>query len=187
MFGRSARNLESDLVWAQGFTANPVMGDTVALFNAAGHGNDAAVASVIDVANLGLARGLMRAQTGLDGVTRLNLAPRYLIVPASRETVAQQMTNSTMVPALPGSVNPFAGALQVICEARLDGASLTAWYLAADPTQIDLIELAYLEGENGPRVESRVGFDVEGVEIKCGHDVAAKAMDWRGFVRNTGV
>ena len=185
MFGRSARNLESDLVWAQ-ITTNPLMGDAVALF-AAGHANDALAASVIDIANLGLARGQMRAQTGLDGVTRLNLTPRYLVVPASRETVAQQFVSQTLVPSAPGSVNPFAGALQVITEARLDAASLTAWYLAADPTQIDILEIGFLEGESGPRVESRIGFDVEGVEIKCAHDVGAKVIDWRGLVRNTGL
>jgi hypothetical protein len=30
-------------------------------------------------------------------------------------------------------------------------------------------------------LESRVGFDVDGVELKARLDFAAKAIDWRGF------
>ncbi len=57
---------------------------------------------------------------------------------------------------------------------------------AADPSQIDVLEYAYLEGENGPVVESRIGFDVDGLEIKCRHDFAAKAIDFRGLYKNPG-
>jgi hypothetical protein len=35
-------------------------------------------------------------------------------------------------------------------------------------------------------VESRVGFDVDGLEIKVRHDVAAKVVDHRGLYKNAG-
>jgi hypothetical protein len=35
-------------------------------------------------------------------------------------------------------------------------------------------------------LESRVGFDVDGVELKARLDFAAKAIDWRGLWRNPG-
>ena len=62
----------------------------------------------------------------------------------------------------------------------------TAWYLAANPTQIDTIEYAYLEGQQGAYIETRNGFDVDGVEIKCRLDFGAKAIDWRGLYKNAG-
>ncbi|SIS76252.1 phage portal protein [Phaeovulum vinaykumarii] len=69
---------------------------------------------------------------------------------------------------------------------RLDAASETAWYLAASPNQIDTIEYAYLEGQQGAYIETRNGFDVDGVEIKCRLDFGAKAIDWRGLYKNPG-
>ena len=34
--------------------------------------------------------------------------------------------------------------------------------------------------------ETRNGFDVDGVEIKCRLDFGAKAIDWRGLYKNPG-
>ena len=76
--------------------------------------------------------------------------------------------------------------LAPISEPRLDAASETAWYLAASPNQIDTIEYAYLEGQQGAYIETRNGFDVDGVEIKCRLDFGAKAIDWRGLYKNPG-
>ena len=50
----------------------------------------------------------------------------------------------------------------------------------------DTIEYAYLEGQQGAYIETRNGFDVDGVEIKCRLDFGAKAIDWRGLYKNPG-
>ena len=50
------------------------------------------------------------------------------------------------LPVQSNTANPFLGELVTVVEARLDAASATAWYLAADPMQIDTIEYCYLEG-----------------------------------------
>uniref|UniRef100_UPI0010AA5769 phage major capsid protein n=1 Tax=Paracoccus aeridis TaxID=1966466 RepID=UPI0010AA5769 len=42
----------------------------------------------------------------------------------------------------------------------------------------------YLEGQQGAYIETRNGFDVDGVEIKCRLDFGAKAIDWRGLYKN---
>jgi hypothetical protein len=182
MFGRKARILESDLVWAQ-ITSNPTMGDTNALFSAA-HSNLQTDGDVISVASLGRARAALRMQTSLDGAY-LNLSGRFLLVPTALETKADQFVSVIQAQA-PGSVNPFQGKLQVIAEPRLDANSATAWYLAASPDQVDMIEIAYLEGEEGPQVESRIGWDVDGVEVKCRLDFGTKVVDWRGFHKDPG-
>ena len=51
---------------------------------------------------------------------------------------------------------------------------------------LDTIEYAYLEGQQGAYIETRNGFDVDGVEIKCRLDFGAKAIDWRGLYKNPG-
>jgi hypothetical protein len=58
--------------------------------------------------------------------------------------------------------------------------------LIADPATIDTIEYAYLEGEEGVFTEQRVGFEVDGIEVKGRLDFAAKAIDWRGMYYNPG-
>jgi hypothetical protein len=58
--------------------------------------------------------------------------------------------------------------------------------LAANPSLIDIIELAYLEGTNGLYTEEQFGFETDGYEIKARLDVGAKVLDWRGLVKNPG-
>lgn len=182
MFGRKARILESNLVYAQ-ITSNPTMGDAAALFHSS-HANLQTDGDVISVESLGRARAAMAQQTSVDG-DYLNLTPRFLLVPTGLQTKADQFV-TVVTPQEAGKVNPFQSRLTVIADPRLDANSATAWYLVADPTQIDIIELGYLEGEQGPRVESRIGFDIDGLEIKCGIDVAAKVLDWRGLHKDPG-
>jgi phage major head subunit gpT-like protein len=184
-FGQSARNKESDIVWAI-ITANAALSDGVTLFYATTHVNLAGSATAISVDAIGLGRAAMRKQKGLDGVTVLNLNPRFLVVPAAKETIADQFVSTALMAYGSAQVNPFAGRLQVIAEPRLDANSATAWYLFASPDQIDMVLTATLEGQTGPVVESRVGFDIDGIEIKCRHDFNAKAVDYRGMYKNAG-
>ena len=184
MFGRAAADLESDTVWGI-ITANANMGDGTALF-ATGHGNLAGTGTQIAINTLGAARLAMRQQKGING-RFINVQPKYLLVPTAQETLAQQFVQqTTIVYTKSTDYNPFANNLQVIAEPRLDATSALSWYVAADPSQIDTIEYAYLEGNEGVYLESRVGFDVDGVELKARLDFAAKAIDWRGFYKNPG-
>jgi hypothetical protein len=182
--GRQVRKLESDLVWAQ-ITANAAMGDTVALFHAT-HANLSGTSDAIAIASIGAARMAMRIQKGIDGATLIEAEPKYLIVPVAKETIADQFVSVNLMAAQSSNINPFAGKLTVIAEPRLDASSATAWYLASSPDQVEIIVVATLEGQEGPSVESRVGFDVEGVEIKVTHDFAAKVADHRGLYKNPG-
>ena len=180
MFGRAAADLESDTVWGI-ITANAALADSIALFHAS-HGN-LPTGAAISVAQLGVCRAAMRVQTGLDGRNKINVTPRYLLVPAALETIAQQFTSQAYAASASSSINPFAGALQVLAEPRLDTASTTAWYMAADPAQIDTIEYAYLEGNQGVYLETKDGWEIDGVEFKARLDFGAKAIDFRGLVK----
>ncbi len=131
----------------------------------------------------------MAKQVGLDGKTILNIRPSYLVVPSTLELTAEQIIAQNLVPAKSGDVVPQSiRSLAVIAEPRLDPASgAVPWYLFASPAQIDTIEYAYLEGQEGVYIETRMGFDVDGVEIKARLDFGAKAIDWRGMWKNSGV
>ena len=185
-FGRAAANLESDVVWGI-ITGNPNMADGNPLFDAA-HGN-LATAGAISIANLGAAKTLMRKQTALDGATLLNIEPGFLAVPAELETVARQFLSSSYVPDAPGNINVFSGTMSVIAEPRLaslSGGTADDWYLFADPGAVDTIEVAYLEGEQGPQLEEDTEFSTDAISLKGRLDFGAKAIDWRGMVKNPG-
>jgi phage major head subunit gpT-like protein len=187
LFGTAAATLESDVVWGI-VTANPNMADGVTLFHA-NHKNLVGTGTALDVANLGKARAQMAKQTGLDGKTVLNIRPAFLVVPSSLELTAEQLIAQNLVPAKSADVVPQSiRSLAVIAEPRLDPASgAVPWYLFASPSSIDTIEYAYLEGQDGVYIETRMGFDVDGVEIKARLDFGAKAIDWRGLFKNAGV
>ncbi|MDP6774668.1 MAG: Mu-like prophage major head subunit gpT family protein [Rhodospirillales bacterium] len=187
LFGTSAATLESDVVWGI-ITSNPAMGDTKALFHAS-HKNLTGTGTALDVANLGVARAAMAKQVGLDGKTILNIRPAFLVVPSTLELTAEQIIAQNLVPAKSGDVVPQSiRSLAVIAEPRLDPASgAVPWYLFASPSAIDTIEYAYLEGQEGVYIETRMGFDVDGIEVKARLDFGAKAIDWRGMHKNPGV
>ncbi len=187
-FGFAARRLENRTVYSQ-LTANANMADGVALFHAT-HGNlETGAPSALQFSALATARKNMRLQKGLQS-EELNLAPSYLIVPAALEQTAYQLTSSQYTPATKAEVNEFrAGgrtALTPVVEPVLDANSATAWYLASDSSQVDTVEYCYLDGAEGPVIESEVGFDTDGVSYKCRLDFAAKAVDHRGLHKANG-
>lgn len=184
--GRAARDLENDLVYAH-LEANGAMGDGNNLFSAA-HSNFVASGSggAPSTTTLNAARAAMRKQTSLQGRV-LNLFPVYLLLPAELETTGETLT-ATIQPVEAGKVNPFAPGgrtpLQLIVEPRLTLA--TGWYAIGRLGAIDIFEIVRLEGEEAPVVETRAGWEIEGMEIKVRHDCAVKAIDWRGMYFNYG-
>ena len=185
--GIAAATLECDTVWAV-ITANANLADGVPLFHAT-HKNLTGTNALAAVANITAARKLMRKQTAPKG-TILNLIPKFLIIPAALEGIAVQITNPINLAATASSadVPAFVRAMVPIVEPRLDAVATygdTNWYTAADPSTIDTIEYCYLEGQQGVYIETRQGFEVDGVEIKARLDFAAAAIDHRGLQKNT--
>jgi hypothetical protein len=177
--GANAARKESDVVWTDLITGNVVMGDGNALFDNTNHANDISSASPINVANLGALRKKMRDQTGIDG-ERIDLFPTSLIVGTGDETLAQQFT-ANLTPNAGGSVNPFASAFQnVIVEPRI---AFNGWYFTASPSQGEVLEVARLAGSEGPMIETKSGWDIDGIEIKVRHQFAAQIPEHRTWAR----
>lgn len=187
-FGSSARRLENRLVYSR-LTTNAAMADGVALFHATHANLGTGAGSALAFDGLKAGRTAMRLQTGLQSEA-LNLAPAYLIVPATLEQTAYQLTSSNYVPATKAEVNEFRSggrtSLEPVVEPLLDGSSTTAWYLAASSSQIDTVEYCYLDGAEGPVIESENGFEVDGISYKARLDFAAKDIDHRGLYKANG-
>src|SRR5690606_25767713 len=189
-FGASAAELESDIVYAV-LTGNANMADGVALFHGT-HGNLGTAAKLADALDptktnpLAEMRKKMLLQKGLEG-QYITVRPRYLIVPPSLEEVALKVTSANFVASKGVDQNVFGPSLVPVSEPRLEDSSSTAWFGAAEPSTIDTIEYAYLEGHEGVFTETKHGFEVDGVQVKCRHVFGAKAIDWRGLFKNAGL
>lgn len=183
-YGSAAKRLVNKMVYAQ-LTGNVKMQDNVALFDAK-HGNVAGTGEALSVKAIAKAITAMRRQKGITGDATLNITPKYLVVPPELEMVAYQIVNSTAAVdgVNSGVVNPYKGRFVVVADAELTDPD--AWYLVADATQHDTIEVTYLNGVETPRLETRQGFDVDGIEYKVAFDCGVSALDFRGVYKNAG-
>lgn len=177
--GAAAARFEADQLGAllvSNAGAGPTMADAVALFHAT-HGNLAGAGAAPAEATLSAARLAMRAQTD-DAGFLISVVPKYLVVGPALETAAEKLL-AAIQPAQTSDVQPIRLTLAV--EPRLAG---NGWYVV-DPA-VDGLVYAHLAGEGGPQIESRAGFDVDGVETRVRLDFGAAFIDWRGWYRNAG-
>lgn len=179
LFGAAAANLESDIMWGL-ILGNPKMGDGKTLFHSE-HKNLAAAGGAISETTLSAARIAMMRQKGMEDEA-LNIFAKYFIVPIELLTEAQKIM-SAITANKTGDVNVFNGAYEIITEARITDPK--AWYLAADPSQVDMLSYAYLNGQ-GLYTETRNGWEVDGVEVKARLDFGGVCWDHRGFYKNPG-
>src|SRR5688500_16127746 len=122
------------------FTSNPTMNDSSKVFDdgvQTTHGNRGTTA--LSSAALQAAITAMMKQTDTAG-KRLNLKPRYLLVPADLYFTAVTIVNSTLTPGTANNdANVLKGAVEPIPVAQLTDP--TDWYLICDPQDIESIEI----------------------------------------------
>ena len=183
-YGSAAKRLVNKMVYAQ-LTGNVKMQDNIALFDTK-HGNVAGTGEALSVKAIAKAITAMRRQKGITGDATLNITPKYLVVPPELEMAAYQIVNSTAAVdgVNSGVVNPYKGRFVVVADAELTDPD--AWYLVADATQHDTIEVTSLNGVETPRLETRQGFEVDGIEYKVAFDCGVSALDFRGLYKNAG-
>ena len=159
LLGVAAARLESDTVWGI-VTSNPAAiyaGDktSTALFHA-NHGNlltgnGSSIDPTVNAGNpagtgslvaLGAGRKALRLQKGPQG-TPLNLIPRFIAVPTALETYMLQFVYPINIASATGTavIPEWVRSLVPVVEPRLDAAAggSTAWYLIADPAQVDTV------------------------------------------------
>jgi hypothetical protein len=197
--GIRAMQLISKLVYTH-LMANPTMGDGHSLFDATYHGNYQTSASYklsAGAAALNQAISLFRAQTDKDGQP-IDVDPKVVLCCPVDEYYADILLANVSL-ANSGSVTlstPFSqkGLIKEV-ESRLSTASYTgyssvAWYLMGDPAIADTLEVAFLNGNQNPTLETfgqaQMGVDYLGVGYRVYHDVGVKALDWRSMIMMVG-
>jgi len=152
-------------------------------------GSDTAFsAAALEAADL-----LFRTQTDSDGMP-LGAMPKLLVVPPAHRIAALKLMSSQTVykDSNEGGDNPWAGAFEVVSSpymisSSLTGNSATAFYLLADPLDIPVVEVAYLNGKDTPTVESaEADFNQLGIQFRGWFDYGFNLQDYRGGVKLKG-
>ena len=160
------------------------LADGKPLFDGA-HSNIASVAAAPSIDSIDALDQLIGAQTEPGTGDDLNLYGKYILVPRTLRLQAQRSVGFVSATEV-DKLNPLAGQYEVIAEPRLSRANPKQWYLAADPSAVPTIEIAYLEGQRGIYTTSREGFEVDGVQVKGRIDVGVGLMDYRWIATNKG-
>ncbi len=187
MFGASAARLYSDLAYSP-FKDNPKMNDGKTLFHA-DRGNIAKTGAKVAVDSLDAMRLSIRHRRGMQG-EMLDLRPKYILVPDTMQTETEILLRSAANPQSglsSGVYNPAANwGLTPIGEARLSDVSDKEWYLLADPSQCDFVEMAFLDGQEAPVVEEERDMMTDSFMYRARTVVGVGVLDWRGIQKNPG-
>jgi phage major head subunit gpT-like protein len=127
----------------------------------------------------------------------LGIVPRVLLVPPALLVRGTQLMQSTDVRDTTANTkyltnNPHAGKFTVVYSAYLANATLVgysakAWYLLADPADLPVIEVAFLNGQQTPTVErADADFNVLGIQFRGYFDFGVALQDYRGGVKLKG-
>jgi HK97 family phage prohead protease len=186
MLGRAARRtIEAD-VYAL-LASNPVMGDSVALFDAAGHGNLASSGAVVNLTTIDAGRQAMAKQMDIGENDYLDLRPAIWVGPIAQGGNARTVNAAEFDPDTANKLhrpNIVRGLFrEVVDTPRITG---NEWYMFADPMDAPVIEVAFLNGDQEPFLDSMEGFNVDGLQWKVRLDYGVAAIDWRGAYKNPG-
>lgn len=211
-FGRSAARLPQMLAIRK-LLANPQLkSDNIAVF-ADGHSNllagadyalDSLAHAVKGIEAATAAMGNHKAWTvkgrdkdgklidGDDGAY-LSIAPRFILTNTSHSFIIRQAINSAAAVdgSNPGVINPIKDmGLQVIADQNFAnaawGGTATSWYLLAAPSDVPVIRVNFLNGDDAPYMEEADQTNVDGRAWKVRLDVGANAIGYKGGVKVTG-
>jgi ATP-dependent Clp endopeptidase proteolytic subunit ClpP len=189
MLGRAARlSVEVDVyaLFAENGGSGPTMNDGKAFFHS-DHNNLAGTTGAPSVDTFDSVRTTMASQRDPWDGDYLDIRPSIWVGPLGLGGEARVVNDARYDPSDADTLqkpNQVRGLFQDIVDTpRLTG---TPWYAFADPAQVPAFEVAFLEGETQPFLESDEGWRVDGVEWKVRHDYGVAAIDYRGAVKNTG-
>ncbi len=189
-----------DYLHEAALTDNPSMedGQVLLLATAAGNrqrSNLSTGSATPTVTTIGTMKDKMRQMRGENTPENnesddiLNLEPVYIVLPSALETIGLQLVRSIADPAanLSSAVFNPAGNLIPVIEPRLDADSATAWYLFASPSQIDTVEVTFLQGYETPVTRNWMDDRKLAQSFAVVQVFAAAAMNHRGIQRHDGV
>lgn len=185
-FGVAAAR-EVDIAVAKLLEDNPVMDDTQRLFSTR-HKNTVASGTALTEATLTEARTKFLRQTDSQG-NIIYARPRYLVVPPELEATAVNITQSleiTGASAEKGKLNVASRyGLDVIVNPYL--TSTTGWYLLAGAEELNVIEVAFLNGVQTPVISGPyTNIDTDGFGWKATFDYGVAPITFQGGFYNPG-
>ncbi len=187
--GRGSGLKINDIFWST-FLANSA-------FFTAGNNNyitGATTALSID----GLTAGEVAFMDQVDGDGKpIGIMPAILLVPTALSAVGSQLFKSMELRDTTASTkypvsNPHQGKFRVevsryLSNAQYTGNSDKAWYLLAEATDLPVIEVAFLNGQESPTIETAdADFNQLGVQMRGYHDFGVALQDPRGGVKAKG-
>lgn len=193
LLGRAAAlSIETDVyaLLAQNSGDGPTMGDGIALFHATSHGANKTTGAALSAAAIDADRVAMASQRDVSSNEILDLRPVALVLPVGLGGVARVINQSQYDPDTVANKsqmkpNVVAGLFRdVVDTPRITG---TRRYLFADPSIAPVLEVAFLDGQQAPVLETQDGWRVDGAEMKVRLDYGVAAVDFRGAVSNAGV
>ena len=171
----------------------------VTTFYHTGHKNvSSGAGSALASAGLQAAALLFNQQTDADG-NPLGIEPRILLVPPDLEVTGAELMQSTGVntggsssTAKVPNKNVWAGKFRLEMSRYLNNSAITGhsaahWFLLADPADLAVIEVAFLNGREAPIIESAdADFNTLGIQMRGYHDFGVAQQDYRASVRSIG-
>lgn len=186
--GRAARvTVETDVfaLLAQNTNTGPTMGDGTVMFHS-NHANIGTTA-ISSVASFEEIASLMRAQKDPASADFIDLRPSIWLGPVAKGFNARVINAAEYDPDTTNKLqkpNSVRGMFdQIVDTPRLTG---TRWYAFANPAIAAAIEVAFLEGQAQPFLDSMNGWNVDGVEWKVRQDYGVAGIDWRAAATNAG-
>lgn len=168
-------------------------------FFSSGHANiSSGAGSALGSAGLSAASTKFKKQVDADGQPTA-IMPKFLVVPAELEITADELMSSTgfnsggaatgtQIPNRNVWTNKYQVVSSVyLSDSTISGSSAVKWYLLADPNDVPVIEVAFLNGKETPTVEQAdADFNLLGVQFRGFHDFGVSQQDYRGAVRSEG-
>jgi phage head maturation protease len=188
MLGRAAaRSIEIDVyaLLALNGGLGPVLEDGLTMFHA-NHAN-IATAAAPSVDAFDAMRVLMASQKDPSGNDFLDLRPSVGLFPIAIGGNAKVVNDAQYDTDTAGKFqkpNKVRGLLSDIVDTpRIVG---NRYYMFAGVMEDPCIEVAFLDGVQTPYTESRMGFEVDGMEWKIRMDYGVAGIGFRGAVTNAG-
>lgn len=129
----------------------------------------------------------------------LAIEPRILLVPPEEEITAMELMSSVSMntggaasTAQVPNANVYRNRFRVVMSRYLSnssytGYSTTAWWLLADPMDLPLIEVAFLNGKDTPTVDTaEADFSTLGIQYRGYHDFGVAFVDYRAGQKSKG-
>ncbi|MCC6906678.1 MAG: hypothetical protein IT430_01940 [Phycisphaerales bacterium] len=127
----------------------------------------------------------------------LGMLPAILLVPTALSAIGSQLFKSMELRDTTASTkypvsNPHQGKFRVevsryLSNAQYTGNSAKAWYLLADAADLPVIEVAFLNGQESPTIETaEADFNVLGIQMRGYHDFGVNLQDPRGGTKSKG-